>query len=89
VQDSAATVAFESSKGPGADRRIPKTKSSAKSCAILCHDIMTLRKFDGKEWPIDDDGQAIFWREDRFDIIGDPAFWPEIWGQQPSYPLVI
>lgn len=31
-------------------------------------------KFDGKEWPIDDDGQAIFWREDRFDIIGDPEF---------------
>ena len=72
MQDSAATVAFESSKGQVLTGEFP--------CA------MTLRKFDGKEWPIDDDGQAIFWREDRFDIIGDPAFWPETWGQPPSYP---
>jgi len=31
-------------------------------------------KFNGKEWPIDDDGQAIFWRKDRFEIIGEPEF---------------
>ena len=31
------------------------------------------RKFNGKEWPIDDDGQAIFWRKDRFEIIGEPV----------------
>ena len=48
----------------------------------LRHD--ELRKFDDKEWPIDDDGQAVFWREDRFDIIGDPAFRPEIQGYPPD-----
>lgn len=32
--------------------------------------------FMGKdfEWPVDDDGQAIFWRRDRFRIVGKPEF---------------
>ncbi|CAK9050576.1 ABC transporter G family member 22 [Durusdinium trenchii] len=29
---------------------------------------------DGHQWPIDDDGQAIFWRNDRFEIVGEPEF---------------
>mmetsp|Transcript_357 Transcript_357/g.959 ORF Transcript_357/g.959 Transcript_357/m.959 type:complete len:1144 (-) Transcript_357:162-3593(-) len=32
-------------------------------------------KFHGQDvWPIDDDGQAIFWRADRFEIVGKPEF---------------
>lgn len=33
------------------------------------------RTIDGHQWPIDDDGQAIFWRNDRFEIVGEPVPW--------------
>ncbi|CAJ1384340.1 unnamed protein product [Effrenium voratum] len=31
-------------------------------------------QFNGKSWEIDDDGQAIFWRADRFELVGKPEF---------------
>ncbi|CAE7602693.1 Dnah1 [Symbiodinium sp. CCMP2456] len=32
-------------------------------------------RFHGQDaWPVDDDGQAIFWRADRFQMVGKPEF---------------
>ena len=47
---------------------------SSTPCACGCSEPVQFRTFEGKQWPIDDDGQAIFWREDRLELVNDPEF---------------